>query len=185
MKPTRSQITLLLEAHSRGDEGALRELFPLVYQELLQIARNQRRRLHSGQTLDTVGLVHDCFLKLADSGAAAPRDRGHFFAVAASAMRHLLIDYARSRSRQKRRHLRADLDAEFLVDNARADELLLVNRALERLAEIDPRLLAVAECRYFAGLSVSETAEVMGISPRTVNRVWMSVRTHLGHELGL
>lgn len=163
MEPTGPPITLLLQAHAAGDEAALRQLFSLAYRELLGIARSQRRRLNVGSTLDTVGLVHDCFLKLAAGQGVTAKDRGHFFAVAASAMRHLLIDYAPSR--------------------AEADQLLQVNAALEGLAAVDPRFVTITECRYFAGLSIPETAEAMGISERTVSRVWQAVLVHLGHQL--
>lgn len=177
------EVTTLLAAYASGDESALGELFRSVYGELLRLARSQRRRLGGGATLDTVGLVHDCYLKLAGADGIPARDRGHFFALAARAMRHLLVDYARSKARSKRRGEHASLDPEALGTNDDTETVLAVHEALERLAAVDPRLVQVTECRYFAGLSVPETAEALGISVSTVERAWRAVRTYLGAQL--
>lgn len=177
------EVTELLAAHAAGDEAALGELFERVYGELLAVARNQRRRLGAGATLDTVGLVHDCYLKLAGADGLPARDRAHFFALAARAMRHLLVDYARSRRRIKRRGELASVDPDELGLDQQIETVLAVHQALDKLAALDPRFVTLTECRYFAGLSVPETAEAMGVSISTVERTWRAVRAHLGAEL--
>lgn len=181
--PETRDITGLLAEHAAGSPEALGELFRRVYSELLALARSQRRRLGGGETLDTVGLVHDCYLKLVGGAGVPARDRGHFFALAARAMRHLLVDYARSRARDKRRGVIATVDPDALGLEEQTETVLAVHQALDRLAEIDPRLVAVTECRYFAGLSVPETAEALGVSVSTVERTWRAVRGYLGEQL--
>ncbi|MCB1009034.1 MAG: sigma-70 family RNA polymerase sigma factor [Acidobacteria bacterium] len=178
-----AEITELLAGHAAGDSEALGEVFRRVYDELLRLARSQRRRLGAGETMDTVALVHDCYLKLVGGAGVPAKDRGHFFAIAARAMRHLLVDHARSRRRAKRR-----ADLETLDDDVRGltveiETILAVHEGLGRLAAIDPRLVQVAECRFFAGLSVPETAEALGLSVSTVERTWRAVRTYLGEQL--
>lgn len=179
-----AEVTRLLEDHRQGREDALDELFQLVYRELLQLARAQRRRLSAGETMDSVALVHDCYLRLAHGSGLAARDRGHFFASVAQAMRHILVDYARSRHRAKRKGEQASVDPDALGVDQQIETILAVHQALDRVAAIDPRLVRVAECRYFAGLSTSETAEALGVSTATVERAWKAVRAYLGQLLG-
>lgn len=176
-------VTELLAASRAGDRGAFERVFAAVYAELRALARRQRARSRPGGTLSTTVLVHEAFLKLAQGSAVPVADREHFFALAARAMRHLLVDYARSKARSKRRGEHASLDPEALGTNDDTETVLAVHEALERLAAVDPRLVQVTECRYFAGLSVPETAEALGISVSTVERAWRAVRTYLGAQL--
>jgi RNA polymerase sigma factor (TIGR02999 family) len=168
-----------------GEEGALDRLVPLIYEDLRRLARRQLAR-RGPQTLDTTGVVHETYLKLAGNPGAAWRDRGHFFAVAARAMRHILIDYAKRRHRRKRGGglQRVPLDETRLRVEQEADRILSVDAALHRLAAVDARLVQVVECRFFAGLSEEETAEALAISPRTVERDWARARAWLKAEIG-
>jgi RNA polymerase sigma factor (TIGR02999 family) len=180
-----NDVTALLIAHRRGDPGALDALVPLVYADLRRLARAQRRRVPVGETLDTTGLVHEAYARLVDRSRASWNDRGHFLAVAAMAMRQILVDYARARHRQKRGGDRRaqTLDDAMIAVERDAEGLLDIDRALARLDSIDPRLVRVVECRFFAGLSEQETAEALGVSLRTVQRDWLRARAALRREL--
>jgi RNA polymerase sigma factor (TIGR02999 family) len=181
-----ADITELLIAHGQGAPDAFDRLLPLVYDDLRRLAAIQRRRLQPGETLNTTGLVHEAYLKLVDHSRATWRDRGHFLAVSALAMRHILIDYARTRGRTKRGgdiHLVA-LDDRHLAVEQDAARLLDMDLALQRLTTLDPRLTRVVECRYFAGLSEEETAEALGVSLRTAQRDWLKARAWLRAALG-
>jgi len=157
---------------------------PSIYEDLRRLARRQLRAVPR-QTLGTTGLVHEAHLKLRGARRVPWRDRGHFFAVAARAMRHILIDFAKRRRRQKR----GDGQAPATLDEARiaaaqeAEHLIAVDEAVERLAVREPRLAQVVECRFFAGLSDRETAEALGVSPRTVQRDWAQARAWLRGEM--
>lgn len=181
------EITRLLAAWKGGDADAGEQLLPLVYGELRRIARGQRRRLASGDTLSTTALVHEVYLKLADAGALRIQDRGHFFAIAATAMRQLLVDAARRRGAAKRggpaHH--TDLPTAVAADGAGGQmvDVLALDTAMSRLADLEPRLVRLVELRFFAGLSVEETADAMEISPRTVKRDWQKARLFLYHQL--
>lgn len=179
-------ITALLHAHGRGQSGAFDELVPLVYQDLRRVARAQLRKIGTGHTLDTTGLVHEAYLRLVDQTQASFTDRGHFLAVSAVAMRQILIDHARSKTRKKRGgyQKREELDERLLAVETDADRLIEIDRALERLAAVDPRLVKVVECRYFAGLSEEETASALGVSVRTAQRDWLKARAWLRQALG-
>jgi len=177
------EVTTLLAAHAAGSPDALGEIFRRVYDELLRLARSQRRRLGGSGTLDSIALVHDCYLKLVGGAGIAARDRGHFFAIAARAMRHLLVDHARARRRAKRSADLETLDDDLRGLEVQTETILAVHEGLERLAAIDPRLVQVTECRFFAGLSVPETAEALGVSVSTVERIWRAVRAYLGEQL--
>jgi len=180
----RSTVTTLLEAHGRGAEGAFDRLVPLVYEDLRRLARAQLRRLRGADTLDTTGLVHEAYMRLVDQTRATWRDRGHFLAVSAIAMRQILIDHARSRHRLKRGGdvLQVTLDERVAVSRDAAG-LLELDQALERLGQIDPRLVRVVECRHFAGYSEEETAQTLGVSVRTAQRDWLKAKAWLRQEL--
>ena len=178
-------VTRLLRAREAGDLSAFDRLVPLVYEELRRLARRQRRRGPPARSLDTTGLVHEAYLKLAASPDLRLEDRGHLMAVTACAMRQVLIGRARARLRAKR-GAGADplpFDERSLPVHAEAEQLLDLDRALARLREGDAHLARVFECRYFAGLSEEETAQALGVSLRTVQRGWLRARTWLRVEL--
>jgi RNA polymerase sigma factor (TIGR02999 family) len=181
----RTDITELLHAHGRGEQGAFDRLVPLVYQDLRRLARVQLRRLRVGETLDTTALVHEAYLKLVDHTRASWKDRGHFLAVSALAMRQVLVDYARQRRRAKRGgdFLREPLDEAATSAAADAARILEIDLALQRLAAVDERAARVFECRFFAGLSEQETADALGLSLRTAQRDWLKARAWLRAEL--
>ena len=162
---------------------AVAELVPLLYQELRQSARRERRRLLGGETLATTALVNELYLRLARQPGFSTR--GHFLAVAAIAMRRILIERARAQTRQKRGGdlARVPLDEADGVLVADGAHLLAVNEALQALAQRSPRLAEIVECRFFAGYSEPETAEALGISERTVQRDWATARAWLQREL--
>lgn len=180
------RITGLLVALSRGQSDALDALLPIVYEELRSIAARQLRGSNRDRTLDTTGLVHEAYMRLADQTHPAWKDRRHFFSVAAIAMRQIVVDEARRRRAAKRgggvRPL--PLDGVELPIEAQAEEILAIDRALEDLAGVSPRLARVVELRYFAGLSVEETAGQLGVDPRTVKRDWQKARAFLMRVLG-
>ncbi len=157
------------------------QLFPLVYDELHAIAHRQVRRGGPGQTLNTTALVHEAYLKLVGRSQPGWQDRTHFLSVAAVAMRHILVDHARRRAAEKRGgddHQILLAEAELGVE-ARAEVILAVDQALASLAELNERLSRLVELRFFGGLTVEETAAVMGISERTVKRDWRKARAYL------
>jgi len=180
------EVTDLLVAARAGDDGALDRLLPLVYDELRRMARAQLRRHRPSATLDATGLVHDLYLKIADQARLDAHDRGHFLAIAARAMRQVIVDRARRRSAAKRGGDEAPvpLDEAPEVGTAEAEWLVEVDDAVGRLAERSPRLARVVECRYFAGYSEEETATALGVSLRTVQRDWMHARAWLREALG-
>lgn len=179
------EITQLLVAYRDGDSGAMHQLMPLVYHELRRIARRHLAGHRRGALLDTTGLVHESFLKLAENGHLPTDCRAHFFAVASRAMRQVAIDYARSRRALKRgggeRPL--TLDEQRVGEGTVDVDLMALDQALNRLAELNERLVQVVECRYFAGLTEPETAEALGTSVRTVQRDWVKARAWLKREL--
>lgn len=184
------EITRLLAAARQGDSTAMDRLMALVYDELRAIAHRQLRRRRPGQTLDTTALVHEAYLKLVDPAGAAWQERRHFFAVAAIAIRHILVDAARRRAARKRggEVLRITFDElapvhKDLGANADAVEILALDEALTSLAALNERLSRLVELRFFAGLTEEETAEVLGTSERTVRRDWRKARAFLFHAL--
>jgi RNA polymerase sigma factor (TIGR02999 family) len=180
-----SRITQLLRAWRGGDQEALERLTPLVYAELRKIAHGYMRSEREGATLQATALVHEAFLRMAGAGATDWQDRAHFFAVAAQMMRRILIDAARARVRAKRggNSPRVNL-ADFPDLPAGQDrELIAVDEALTALAQFDARKARVIELRFFAGLSVEETAEVLRISPQSVMRDWRLARSWLMREI--
>jgi RNA polymerase sigma factor (TIGR02999 family) len=179
------EVTRLLGALRAGDRNALEQLIPLVYDELRRIAHLQLRGAGRGRTLDTVALVHEAYLKIAGAAVLEPHDRTHLLAVAARAMRQVIVDFARARSAQKRgggAHP-VTLDEQQVAVEEQAESILDLDRALERLSEHDPRIARIVECRYFAGLSEEETAAVLGVSLRTAQREWKRARAWLREEL--
>lgn len=176
-------VTALLAAWRAGDRNAADRLMPLVYDELRRLARN--RLAGPDQTLQTTALVHEAYLKLAGHSQLAVQDRHHFFALAAKAMRQLVVDHARRRAATKRGGDAPTIaldDLQVAVAN-RAEEMLALDEALERLAALDETLTRIVEMRFFAGLSVEETADALDCSPRTVKREWRKARAFLYHEL--
>jgi RNA polymerase sigma factor (TIGR02999 family) len=177
-------ISEALLGYRQGSPGAFDRLVALVYDDLRRIARRQLGRLRPGHTINSTGLVHEAYLKMVDHSRMSLQDRSHFFAVSARAMRQILVDHARRRGRQKRGANRkaTDLDEAMTPVAAEAERILLIHDALDRLTAVDARLTQVVECRFFAGYSEEETAEILGVSPRTVRRDWMRARAWL-HEL--
>jgi len=182
-------VTDALLALRGGAPGVMERLMPLVYRELRRIARRQLAAEPAGHTLSTTALVHEAYLRLVDQTRAEWTDRAQFYAVAARAMRRILVDHARRHHAARRggRGRRAvslgEADAAGIAAEARADEVLALDEALDRLAAIDERAARLVECRYFAGLTETETAEALGISQRTVARVWATARGWLYREL--
>jgi len=179
------EVTQLLKAYEAGDRSAFDRLVPMVYEELRRLARRHIRRGPRGQTLDTTGLVHEAYLKLAGSPELRLRDRGHLMAVTATAMRQVMISRARARLADKRGGgvVPAQLEEGQVGLEPAAEWLLDLDRALAGLQAHDERLAKIFECRYFAGLSEEETAEALGTSLRTVQRGWMKARAWLRDAL--
>ena len=181
-----SVTTCLLRLRD-GDAGALDQLLPLVYDELRALAGAQLRNERTGHTLGATALVHEAYLRLAERDRLAAKDRSHFFALAAQSMRRVLINHARSRKRQKRGRGKDALPleaVEHLVGEQAADELIALDEALTRLAAVSPRAATVVERRFFAGLTLEETAETLDLSPKTVQRDWIVARAWLRKEIG-
>jgi len=180
------EINRLVREVSQGRRDALDQLVPIVYDELRRIAHGQLRRERSGHTLNTTALVHEAYLRLLNVHQVQWLDRAHFFATAARVMRRVLIDYARARQRQKRGGGAVQVSLTDAVDlpNAQTNDLLELDEALTRLEALGERQYRVVECRCFAGLSVEETAAVLGVSAATVKRDWTFARAWLNRELG-
>ena len=179
------EVTGLLQAWSQGDEDALQKLIPLVYEELHAAARRYMARERSGHTLQPTALIHETYLRLVDIQQVKWKDRAHFLAVCARLMRRILIDFARKRGYKKRGGavFHVDFD-ELLVASSHPDmNLHAVDEALERLARVDARTSRVVELRFFGGLDVKETAEVMKISTDTVKRDWKFAKVWLLRDL--
>ena len=181
------EITEFLIAHRDGDTDAFEQLVPLVYDDLRGIAHQQLSRMRPGQTLNTTALVHEAYLKLVDQTRAEINDRAHFFALAARAMRQIVIDYSRHRAAAKRGGgvRPVSLDTMEIAVVEQAEELLAIDEALNRLSRLNERLTRVFECRFFAGLTEKETAEALTLSLRTVQRDWMKGKAWMRHELAL
>ena len=183
--PNPSPPTDLLAALRAGRRDSLDRLLPLVYDELRLIAHRHLAMRGPGATLQTTGLVHEAYLKLVDQSRAEWNDRAHFLALASLAMRHVLVDRAKARLRVKRggAQVRVDLDAEAIPVDEQPETLLQLHDALDRLAEVEPRLARVVECRFFGGLTEDETAEALGVTARTVQRDWAKARVLLRRAL--
>jgi RNA polymerase sigma-70 factor, ECF subfamily len=181
-----SETTQLLRAWAGGDQGALEQLTPRVYDELCRIAGHFMRDERPGRSMQTTALVHEAYLKLIDVSNVDWQHRAHFFAVSAQIMRHILLDRARRRVAAKRGGAapKVNLDEVPDIGSGRAGELIALDDALNALAKVDPRRARVVELRFFAGLSVEETAEVLKVSADTVKRDWRLARAWLLSELG-
>jgi RNA polymerase sigma factor (TIGR02999 family) len=180
------EITRLARRWSDGDEDAFERLVGLVYDDLRRIAHSHVRRTDGGETINTTALVHEAYLKLADAEPAEWGGRGQFFSFCSKAMRRILIDYARERNALKRGggRVQVPLTPESAVVDQEVTKLLAVDEALTALESRDPRMVRIAECRFFGGLSVSETAEAISVSSRTVEREWARARAYLYQMLG-
>jgi RNA polymerase sigma factor (TIGR02999 family) len=179
------KITLLLHAINQGDAHASENLFTLIYQELRKMARAKMAREAPGHTLQPTALVHEAYIRLMSGEGSTWQNRAHFFGAAAEAMRRILIEHARRKLSDKRQGNRKKIDLEetMIVQEPEADELLALDEALTRLEQQDRQMSDVLKLRFFVGLTVDETAEALGLSPRTVNRHWTAVRAWLTREL--
>jgi len=179
-------VTRLLVQLRAGNQGVADQLVPLIYAELRRIAGSQMARERSGHTLQATAVVHEAYMRLAGEQDIEWQNRAHFFAIAAKTMRRVLLEYARQRRAGKRggeAARKVDLDAELLIGDDRIEDVVALDEVLARLSEMDPEQGRVVELRFFAGLNVDETAEVMGISPRTVKREWRLAKAWLQLEL--
>lgn len=180
------EVTLLLARLREGGQDAASELIPLVYGELRRMARAYMQHERPNHTLGASALVHEAYMRLVGDESGHWQNRAHFFAIAAHTMRQVLLDCARRRHADKRGGANArkvDIDAELLIAPEKLEDIIAIDEALERLATIDPRQSRLVELRFFAGLSVEEAAEVMGISPVTVKREWRLAKAWLYREL--
>lgn len=176
---------MLLSALTNGEDGAASKLIPVVYDELRRLAGSYMRRERVDHTLQATALVNEAYLKLIEQRAVNWQSRAHFFGVAAQLMRRILIDHARGHTREKRggEQKKVSLDEVILFSEQQADELLAVDDSLNLLEKMDPRQARVVELRFFAGLSVEEAAEALGVSPKTVKRDWSVAKAWLYADL--
>lgn len=185
MTPSPQEVTQLLKAWSQGDQVAFERLMPLVYEELRRVARRYIGRERAGHTLQTTALVNEAYLRLIDASQVEWQSRAHFFAISAQLMRRILVDYARSHNYVKRggeaHHVPLEDAAVFSAEQA--PDLVALDDALNSLAAMDQRKSRVVELRFFGGLSVDETAEVLKVSPRTVMSDWSLAKAWLLREL--
>ena len=183
---TRKDVTVLLQAWSEGDPSAPEKLAPLIYQELRRLARNAMRREYARHTVETGVLINEAYMRLADWKNARWENRAHFYGVASQIMRRVLVDYARERGYEKRGGgvRPVSLEGAVVASPDRAPDLIALDEALDRLAEVDQRKGKVVELRFFGGLSVEETAGVLDVSPFTVIRDWNFAKAWLHRRLG-
>lgn len=184
-KSSPKEITQLLLAWSHGEQAALDQLIPLVHDELHRIAKRYMRRERPGQTMQTTVLVDEAYLRLIDSSRVHWQNRAHFFAIAAQLMRRILVDFARSRHNLKRggRAEQVSLDEALVISPERGADIVALDDALKALASLDARQSQVVELRFFGGLSINETAEVLKVSEGTVRRDWSLAKAWLHREL--
>lgn len=187
-----NSVTDLLDALRAGDKGALEQLFPLVYAELHRLAGAQRRRWEGDDTLNTTALVHEAYLRLVDQTAPQWVNRPHFLAVAATAMRHILLDYAKRKRTAKREGDRSHVPLHELEEvlgvngdtsEALPEALIALDEALVKLEQHNPRQRKIVECRFFGGMTIEDTAEALALSPATVKRDWTIAQEWLYREL--
>jgi RNA polymerase sigma factor (TIGR02999 family) len=179
------QVTKLLRDWSNGDQSALEQLTPLVYGELRRLAGRYLRKERPDHTLQSTALVHEAFIRLVDQREVKWQNRAHFFGVAAQMIRRILVDHARSRQANKRGAgaPKLSLDEALATPERRDLDLLALDDALNSLAKIDPQQARIVELRFFTGLTVEETAEVLGISPATVKRDWVTAKAWLYRDI--
>jgi RNA polymerase sigma factor (TIGR02999 family) len=179
------KITRLLDLINQGDDEASSDLFSIVYMELRKIARNRMAREAPGHTLQPTALVHEAYIRLIADEGSRFQNRAHFFAAAAEAMRRILIEHARKKNRNKRQGnmQRIDLDETLVVQEPKADELLELDEALSKLEQHDKQMSDVLKLRFFVGLTVQETAEILNAAPRTIDRQWAAARAWLYREM--
>ena len=175
------EVTQLLADWGKGARSALDKLFPLVHSELRRIAQRQMNQERGGHTLQATALVNEAYLKLVGQQSFEWQNRAHFFAVCAQVMRHILIDHARAHARDKRGGgaIQVSLNEVAVVAEEQAPYILALDEALRRLERLDPQKGKIVELRYFCGLSIEETAEVLNVSPRTVRREWQRSKAWL------
>ena len=182
-----SPVGELLLDWGNGDQEALKEILPLVYDELRRLARYHIRQQRPNHTLQTTGLVHEAYLRLAEGKSLQVKDRAHFLGIAAQLMRWILVDYERNRRAAKHGAgaTKFMLDSGICAPGSQSSDvdLLALNEALDRLAKLDGQQSRIVELRYFGGLTVEDTSEFLGISPRTVKRSWASARVWLQREM--
>jgi len=178
-------LTLLLKRWRQGDRDALERLMPLVYEELRRIARHYLRSERQGHTLESTALVHEAFLRLIDQRNVQWQNRAHFFGIASQMMRRILVDHARKRHAAKRDAalMRLSVSGRLVPAVEREPDLLALDEAIKALAALDLDQSRIVELRYFGGLTIEETAEVMGVSPATVKREWATARLWLKREI--
>jgi RNA polymerase sigma factor (TIGR02999 family) len=177
-----TEVTQILDAIRRGDEHASQQLLPIIYEDLRRLAANMLAREPSGHTLQATALVHEAYVRLVDSeGEQKWNHRGHFFNAAAEAMRRILVEKARRKQRVKHggEHLRVEMDDERLVCSVPSDQILALDEALERFDQEEPEKAQLVKLRFFAGLSIEEAADAMGISRATASRHWTYARAWL------
>jgi RNA polymerase sigma factor (TIGR02999 family) len=185
--PSEGTVTQLLRRYNQGDKAAADEVIPLLYDDLRRLAHQRLRSERPDHTLSTTALVNECYLRLVQSRQLAAEDRSDFLAIASQTMRRVLVDYARARHRLKRGGDQAQVpleDADSFLSDREAEEVLALDSALEKLLKADARAGRVVELRFFGGLSVDETAEVLGVSAKTVQRTWLAARAWLRKEIG-
>ncbi len=187
-----AQVTQLLKNYCNGNREALKELLPLIYNQLHKLARQQRYFQRKDHTLNTTALMHEAYLKLVNHPDPSWENRTHFLRVAARAMRQILVDYARRQQTAKRggkaqfslnQTSEFPLEERIQLSESRSEEMLAVDEALKRLAAFDERLSQIVELRYFAGFTIAETADALSLSPTTVKREWTTARAWLSREL--
>jgi|SRR6478672_5728774 len=185
MPQTAENVTQLLIGWSKGDKEALDQLLPIVYDELRRQAARYLRRERVGHTLQTTALIHEAYLRLVDQKSVQWQNRAQFFGIAAQLMRRILVDHARTRKRVKRggSDIRVSLNDANLKSQSQDLDVVALDEALERLAQIDAQQGRIVELRFFSGLTVEETAEVLAISPATVKRDWSMAKAWLHREL--
>jgi RNA polymerase sigma-70 factor (ECF subfamily) len=187
MSPSTKDVTQLLQAWSQGQDAALEELLPLVHQELRRLARRHMFGERPGHTLQATALVNEAYLRLVNSRQVNWQNRAHFFAISAQLMRRILVDAARARGYRKRGGgvAKVTLDERLMGRQEKGKDIVALDDALKTLAGVDPRMSQVVELRFFGGLSVEETAEVLKVSPVTVLRDWKVAKTWLAREMGM
>jgi RNA polymerase sigma factor (TIGR02999 family) len=185
MEDARGDVTVLLEQLAKGKEEVASKLIPLVYNELRRLAGGYMRRERNDHTLQPTALVHEAYLKLVEQRSVNWQSRAHFFGIAAQLMRRILVDHARGHLRDKRGGgvIPVPLDEALVFAPEQSSELVKLDQSLDRLAKFDPRQSKIVELRFFGGLTVEQTAEVLGISPKTVKRDWSVAKAWLHGDL--